>query len=80
MLQVQRMSTVLGICCLLLAVSGWLIRVTVFMWSQMCAFADTVPRMPGACQEMTQMLEEMRLMRHDLKSMKAKVAWLPGGE
>lgn len=27
-----------------------------------------------------QMLTEMKLMRVDLKSMKAKVAWLPGGE
>jgi amino acid permease len=33
--------------------------------------------MPRACEEMSEMLLEMKLMRNDLKSMRAKVAWLP---
>lgn len=73
------MSTAVGVSCLLLAVSGWLLRVGAFVHSQMSAFADTVPRMPHACEEMSEMLIEMKLMRRDLKAMKAKVAWLPGG-
>ena len=70
----------MGVTCLFLAISGWLLRMFAFMHSQLSALADAVPRMPQACEEMGEMLIEMKGMRVDLKSMKAKVAWLPGGE
>ena len=53
MMQVQKLSTLMGLCCLLLAVSGWLLRAAAFMHTQLSAFADTVPRMPHACEEMS---------------------------
>lgn len=46
------MSTILGVMCLLLAVSGWLLRMLAFMHAQLSALADTVPKMPQACDEM----------------------------
>ena len=42
----------MGVGCLVLAISGWLLRVFAFMHAQMSALADTVPRMPQACEEM----------------------------
>ena len=51
-LQLRSMSTILGVMCLLLAVSGWLLRMLAFMHAQLSALADTVPKMPQACDEM----------------------------
>ena len=51
-MQLRNLSTIVGVGCLVLAISGWLLRVFAFMHSQMSALADTVPRMPQACEEM----------------------------
>ena len=51
-LQLRNLSTIAGVGCLVLAISGWLLRVFAFMHAQMSALADTVPRMPQACEEM----------------------------
>lgn len=48
----------MGVGCLVLAISGWLLRVFAFMHAQMSALADTVPRMPQACEEMGEVKSE----------------------
>ena len=51
-MQFRSVSTAVGLVCLLLAISGWLLRMWVFMRAQLSALADVVPRMPRATEEM----------------------------
>ena len=53
-LQIQRLSLLVGLLCLLLAVSGWILHVLAIVLSHMAALSETVPKMPQACDEMGQ--------------------------
>lgn len=55
-MQLRSLSSLLGMLCLVLAISGWLLRVFAFMHAQFSALTDAIPRMPQACEEMGEVL------------------------